>query len=276
MVEEGLAAGPLPLPLRQDCRLPGSDRREGVGHTAPSTILAMDRVLLIAGPFASRVDGRTTAGGGDGPARAGRVERQLTEARGHANGARGGGLGGRRGGRVRWRRRRQRGAERPRAGRACGAIPGGGTSVFARALGLPRKPVAAAERVADAIVAGRTRRIALGRSKAAASASRAGLGFDAATVRRVEARGRAQDGRRPGDLAFAYELVRELGAGRFKIEPVLEVQGHGRAAAVLRRELRSVHVRRCDSVARRARSALRARPRSRGSRSGSLHARCRA
>ena len=51
-------------------------------------------------------------------------------------------------------------------------------------------------------------------------------------MRRVDALGRAQDGKRPGDLAFAYELVRVLAAGRFKLEPALEVSGHGRAAAV--------------------------------------------
>ncbi len=113
-----------------------------------------------------------------------------------------------------------------------GAIPGGGTSVFARALGLPRDPAAAAERVADAIVARRTRRITLGRVDGRRFGFAAGLGFDAATVRGVDARGRAKDGRRPGDLAFAYELVRVLGAGRFKVEPALDVQGHGRAAAV--------------------------------------------
>jgi diacylglycerol kinase (ATP) len=43
-----------------------------------------------------------------------------------------------------------------------GAIPGGGTSVFARALGLPRDAASAAEHLAEAIAAGRTRRISLG------------------------------------------------------------------------------------------------------------------
>jgi diacylglycerol kinase family enzyme len=192
----------------------------------------MDRVLLIANPFASRVTDERLRAVETALARAGRVERQLTEARGHAtelaaaasegdmvvvfggDGAVNEVLNG------------------LAPGVLLGAIPGGGTSVFARALGLPRKPAAAAERVADAIVAGRTRRIALGRVQGRRFCFAAGLGFDAATVRRVEARGRGQDGRRAGDLAFAYELVRELGAGRFKIEPALEVQGHGRAAAV--------------------------------------------
>src|SRR5205807_1109935 len=44
-----------------------------------------------------------------------------------------------------------------------GFIPGGGTSVLPRALGLPREPVAAARRLGEALAAGRTRRISLGR-----------------------------------------------------------------------------------------------------------------
>jgi diacylglycerol kinase family enzyme len=113
-----------------------------------------------------------------------------------------------------------------------GALPGGGTSVFARALGLPRDPGSAAEQLAEAIGAGRTRRITLGRVDGRRFGFSAGVGFDAATVRRVDALGRAQDGKRPGDFAFAYEVVRVLAAGRFKLEPALEVSGHGRAAAV--------------------------------------------
>jgi diacylglycerol kinase family enzyme len=113
-----------------------------------------------------------------------------------------------------------------------GAVPGGGTSVFARALGLPRDPVAAADRVADAIMAQRTRQITLGRVEGRRFGFSAGVGFDAAIVRRVDALGRARNGRRPGDLMFAYEIVRVLAGNRFTLEPALEVHGFGRAAAV--------------------------------------------
>ena len=113
-----------------------------------------------------------------------------------------------------------------------GAIPGGGTSVFARALGLPRDAASAAEHLAEAIAAGRTRRISLGRVDGRRFAFSAGVGFDAATVRRVDALGRAQDGKRPGDFAFGYELVRVLAAEHFRLEPALDVTGLGRAAAV--------------------------------------------
>jgi diacylglycerol kinase family enzyme len=189
------------------------------------------QILLIVNPFASRVTERRLRTVEASLARAGSVQTTLTERRGHAidlaasagdavvvfggDGAVNEVLNGI--------------PERV----PFGAIPGGGTSVFARALGLPRDPVAAAERVADAIATGRTRRISLGRVDGRRFGFSAGLGFDAATVRRVDALGRAQDGRRPGDLAFAYELVRVLAAGRFKLEPGVEVLGHGRAAAVL-------------------------------------------
>src|SRR5919108_1540347 len=39
-----------------------------------------------------------------------------------------------------------------------GFVPGGGTSVLPRALGLPRDPIEAAERVADALAHDRVRR----------------------------------------------------------------------------------------------------------------------
>jgi diacylglycerol kinase family enzyme len=105
-----------------------------------------------------------------------------------------------------------------------GFLPGGGTSVLARALGLPRE-VADAARKLDA---GRTRRISLGRVNGRRFGFAAGIGIDAATVRRVDELGRRRDGRRPGDLRFAYEFVGLLGGSR---APALEVQGLGRAAA---------------------------------------------
>ena len=114
-----------------------------------------------------------------------------------------------------------------------GALPGGGTNVFARALGLPRDPVGAAARVADAIVSGRTRRIGLGRVQGRRFGFAVGIGFDAETVRRVDALGRAADGRRPGDLTFTYELLRVLGGTRFTLEPSLQLAGLGRAAAAI-------------------------------------------
>ena len=112
-----------------------------------------------------------------------------------------------------------------------GFLPGGGTSVLSRALGLPRDPVAAARQLADALSAGRTRRISLGRVNGRRFAFAAGIGLPADVVRRVDALGRRGDGRRPGDLAFAWAIVRELTERRGRLEPQLEIEGHGRAAA---------------------------------------------
>jgi diacylglycerol kinase (ATP) len=112
-----------------------------------------------------------------------------------------------------------------------GFLPGGGTSVLPRALGLPRDPVAAARQVGEALAAGRTHRISLGRVNGRRFAFAAGVGLPADVVRRVDALGRGGDGRRPSDLAFAWAIVRELAARRGRIEPQLEIEGYGRAAA---------------------------------------------
>ena len=114
-----------------------------------------------------------------------------------------------------------------------GFLPGGGTSVLPRALGLPLDPVDAAQRLVGAIAERRTRRITLGRVNERRFAFAAGIGLDAAAVRRVNELGRRDDGRRPGDLAFALAVVRVLAANRGHLEPSLEVEGLGRAAFAL-------------------------------------------
>jgi diacylglycerol kinase family enzyme len=110
-----------------------------------------------------------------------------------------------------------------------GFVPGGGTSVLPRALGLPRDPVEAARRLA----AGNTRRISLGRANGRRFGFAAGVGLDAELVRRMDDRGRDETGRRPGDLVFAWTAVKTLAESRLRFEPVLEIEGHGRAAFAL-------------------------------------------
>jgi diacylglycerol kinase family enzyme len=112
-----------------------------------------------------------------------------------------------------------------------GFLPGGGTSVLPRALGLPAEPVAAAIRLAEAIEQGRKRRITLGRVNGRRFAFNAGLGLDAEAVRRVDEMGRREDGKRPGDLAFIMAVVAALASRRGHVEPFLEVKGLGRAAS---------------------------------------------
>jgi diacylglycerol kinase family enzyme len=110
-----------------------------------------------------------------------------------------------------------------------GFIAGGGASVLPRALGLPRDPVEGARR----LLARRTRRISLGRASGRRFGFAAGIGLDAEFVRRVDALGRTQAGGRAGNLAFAWTAVRVLAEHRFRLDPVLEIRGHGRAAFAL-------------------------------------------
>jgi diacylglycerol kinase family enzyme len=110
-------------------------------------------------------------------------------------------------------------------------LPGGGTNVLARALGLPRDPEDAAGAVARALAAGRTRPITLGRVAGRRFAFAAAVGLAASVVRRVDALGRSSDGRRPGDLAFVGQLTRQLAAERFRIATAFDVLGLGRGAA---------------------------------------------
>jgi diacylglycerol kinase family enzyme len=114
-----------------------------------------------------------------------------------------------------------------------GFVPGGGTSVLPRALGLPRDPVEAAERLADALEHDRTRRITTGRVNGRRFAFGSGIGIDAEAVRRIDERGRSPEGRRPGDLAFVGTFARMIFEQRGRFDPVLEIVGYGRAALVL-------------------------------------------
>lgn len=110
-----------------------------------------------------------------------------------------------------------------------GFVPGGGTSVLPRALGLPRDPVQAAEQLAR----GRERRIGLGRVDGRRFGFNAGIGFDAELVRRIDRLGRSDDGRRPGDIAFVRATIGYVAESRATFEPALEIEGLGRAAFAL-------------------------------------------
>jgi diacylglycerol kinase family enzyme len=114
-----------------------------------------------------------------------------------------------------------------------GFLPGGGTNVLPRALGLPRDAVAAARRVAEALQTGRTRTISLGRVNGRRFGFAAGVGLDAELVRRVDALGRRADGKRPGDLAYLASAMQLVLDRRSRFEPSLEVRGLGRAAFAL-------------------------------------------
>jgi diacylglycerol kinase family enzyme len=114
-----------------------------------------------------------------------------------------------------------------------GFIPGGGTSVLPRALGLPRDPVEAAAHLADALHHSRTHKISTGRVNGRRFAFGSGIGIDAEAVRRIDERGRTPEGRRPGDLAFVGTFAKLIFEQRGRFDPVLEISGYGRAAFVL-------------------------------------------
>jgi diacylglycerol kinase family enzyme len=114
-----------------------------------------------------------------------------------------------------------------------GFLPGGATSVLPRALGLPRDPGAAALAVGAALAEGRLRRITLGAVNGRRFSFSAGLGFDAEAVRRLNELGRGPGGARPGDAAFARTVVKMLLERRGRWDPVLEIEGVGRAAFLL-------------------------------------------
>ncbi|MFC0529242.1 diacylglycerol/lipid kinase family protein [Phytohabitans kaempferiae] len=69
---------------------------------------------------------------------------------------------------------------------ALAVVPGGSTNVFARALGLPKGWAEGASVILEALRAGRSRTISLGRADDRYFTFCAGLGLDASVVRRVE------------------------------------------------------------------------------------------
>lgn len=189
-------------------------------------------VVLIVNPFASAVSEERVRAVEKELARAGTVRTVLTERAGHATelaAAAGGdavvvysGDGG-----------FNEVLNGVRGGVPLGFLPGGGTNVLPRALGLPRDAVAAARRLAGALQAGRTRPISLGRVNGRRFGFAAGVGLDAELVRRVDALGRSADGRRPGDLAYLAAATGLLVERRVRFEPALEARGLGRAAFAL-------------------------------------------
>jgi diacylglycerol kinase family enzyme len=114
-----------------------------------------------------------------------------------------------------------------------GFLPGGGTSVLPRALGLPRDAVSAARVVGAALAEERSRRISLGEVNGRRFCFSAGIGFDAYAVRRLDQLGRSRAGARPGDFTFLRLVAQMIFERRGRWEPQIEIEGFGRAAFVL-------------------------------------------
>ena len=114
-----------------------------------------------------------------------------------------------------------------------GFLPGGGTSVLPRALGLPRDAVEAARAVGAALAEERVRRISLGAVNGRRFCFSAGIGFDGEAIRRLDGLGRDAGGARPGDLAFLRLVAKMVLEHRGRWKPQIEIEGVGRAAFVL-------------------------------------------
>ncbi|MEY4227196.1 MAG: hypothetical protein RL190_1953 [Actinomycetota bacterium] len=96
-----------------------------------------------------------------------------------------------------------------------GLLPGGGTSVMPRNLGLPPSIPAAARRLAEALAQGRERAVRVGRINGRRFAFNAGVGLDAEVVRRVDGRVRGEKDRRSPDVAYARELAKLVARGAY-------------------------------------------------------------
>lgn len=110
---------------------------------------------------------------------------------------------------------------------ALGVLPGGSTNVFARTLGMPNDPVAAADLLAGGLDVGDLRPIGLGRVNGRFFCFHTGIGFDAAVVSAVEQRASLK--RWLGHPLFIWAGVSTWARGYDRHEPHfrLEAEGHG-------------------------------------------------
>jgi diacylglycerol kinase family enzyme len=111
---------------------------------------------------------------------------------------------------------------------ALGVVPGGSTNVFARALGLPRDWADGTSVILDGLRDGRYRVIGLGRADDRYFTFCAGVGLDAAVVRRVEqARHR---GRTSTPSLYVRSMIGQFFAGDDRKSPPLSVERPGEQA----------------------------------------------
>ena len=109
-----------------------------------------------------------------------------------------------------------------------GVIPAGATSVFARQLRLPNRPLAAASVLAAALAEQRWRPLGLGSVNGRRFTFSAGLGLEAEATRIVtERRGLRADGRRPRDSAVIAAAARVLFSDRMRLPERITVAAGG-------------------------------------------------
>jgi len=109
-------------------------------------------------------------------------------------------------------------------------LPGGGTNVFARTMGLPNDPIEATSIVLARIVEGtEPRRITLGRVNERIFLCNVGIGFDAAVVQAVERRMRLR--RRVGDAYYVFQGLRTFFFAYPRRDPALALDLAGERTA---------------------------------------------
>jgi diacylglycerol kinase family enzyme len=102
-----------------------------------------------------------------------------------------------------------------------GVLPGGGTNVLARALGIPRDPVEATSFLLAKLRAGASRTVNLGRAGSRYFAFNAGYGFDASVVSLVERRPRLKRAIR--QMSFVAAAFQEWFLGDDRRHPAVHV-----------------------------------------------------
>ena len=108
---------------------------------------------------------------------------------------------------------------------ALAVVPGGSTNVFARAIGMPRDWADGTSVILDGLRDGRYRAIGLGRADDRWFTFTAGLGWDAATIRRVEQsrlRGRTST---PG--LYMRSSFSQFFSGRDRRDPPIRLERPG-------------------------------------------------
>ena len=108
---------------------------------------------------------------------------------------------------------------------AIGVLPGGSTNVFARTIGMPNDPVAAARLLAAGLTAQAISPIGLGHVNGRYFCFHTGVGYDAAVVRKVE--DRASIKRWVGQPLFIYAAVSTWATGYERHRPHFTVSSKG-------------------------------------------------
>ncbi|KWX04157.1 DeoR family transcriptional regulator [Carbonactinospora thermoautotrophica] len=111
-------------------------------------------------------------------------------------------------------------------GPALAVVPGGGTNVFARTLGLANDPFEAVGQLLAALRERRRRVIGLGRADDRYFTFCAGLGIDAELMRRVEQR--RAEGHRPSAWLYVREGLRQFFFATDRRHPSITLERPGR------------------------------------------------